>query len=267
MVNHCSSFYIIVLSLWLGVITTAYSQDSIVDQDVRRNQQLWIDYNFTKSLKESKDISTQIGFRKITPEVYDRFLGISTVNFKNHSDNKFIRLIRTFHLGLGVIYTSNYNARDNLELRFIQGFKFQIPTIKPVTLYNYVRLEERFQNSFGEGWTAGYRLRYRLSTEIQWGKHLFDFTQGLYFPMEAEIFFNLKRADRFNDVIRISPGIGYKLKSGWKIESYLIFNRTKNLTETNNKSSDFILRIRIKNERNKKIMETPLNNMTIKEGQ
>ncbi|EMQ96406.1 hypothetical protein D778_02296 [Xanthomarina gelatinilytica] len=41
--------------------------------------------------------------------------------------------------------------------------------------------------------------------------------------------------------------MGYKLKNDWKFELYLIFNETKNNTETNNSSSDFILRIRVYN--------------------
>lgn len=253
-------FYVVVTVFFsFGNLITMQGQDTIVDQDVRVNQQLWLDYNFSKSINEYRDLSTQIGFRKITPEVYDRFLGIATMNFKNQTENKMLKTLNSFHLGVGVIYTSNYDAKDNLELRLIQGVKFHIPTIKPITLHNYIRLEERFQNSFSNGWDAGFRLRYRLSTEIKWGKHLFDFTEGLYFPVESELFFNLKKSDRFNDILRLSPGIGYKLKSGWKIETYLIFNRTKNITETNNKSSDFILRIRVKDERMKKVIDVPID--------
>jgi hypothetical protein len=55
----------------------------------------------------------------------------------------------------------------------------------------------------------------------------------------------LKKADRFNDLIRLSPGIGYKTENDWRFELYTIFNRTKNITETNNTSNDFILRLRI----------------------
>ncbi len=74
-----------------------------------------------------------------------------------------------------------------------------------------------------------------------------SFTEGLYFPLQAELFFNLKRTDRFNDLIRISPGMGYKFKNNWRYELFVIFNRTTNITETNNKSSDFILRLRVYN--------------------
>lgn len=248
---------LLVLGLVLFVCKSLSAQDSIVDQDVKVNQQFWLDYNFTTVFNENQNLNTQIGFRKITPEIYNRFLGISTLNLKNNK--KLLNLstteplIKSYHLGAGLIYTQNYDNNDNFELRLIQGFKFEIPTIKPITLYNYVRLEERFQNAFNNsGWTSAFRLRYRLSTILSWNKHYLSFAKGLYIPIQTEVFFNLKKADRFNDLLRISPGIGYRLENDWRFEMYVIFNRTKNITETNNKSSDFILRFRIYKGNSKK---------------
>ena len=65
-------------------------------------------------------------------------------------------------------------------------------------------------------------------------------------------YLSLEINERFNDLIRLSPGLGYKLDNNWKFELYLIFNSTKNITETNNKSNDFILRLRVFNAGSKK---------------
>lgn len=244
--------YVFLAITWLpplGVI----AQDSIVDQEVQVNEQIWVDYNSLTRLSETQSISTQFGFRKISPEVYNRYLMMPTLVVKNTSEGNLLNfkqsLIQSYHFGVGAIYTQNYNARDNLELRLSQGIKIDIPTIKNITLRNYARIEERFQNSFDNtGWQGGFRFRYRLSTVLNWKNHLIKFTEGLYLPMEVEIFANLKKSDRFNDLMRISPGIGYQLKKDWRIELYLIYNRTKNITETANKSTnDFILRIRVYN--------------------
>ena len=239
------------------IFNTAYAQDSIVDQEVKVNQQFWLDYNFTNIFNENQNLNTQIGFRKITPEIYDRFLVHSTLNIKNNKKLRDFKneepFIKSFHLGAGLIYTQNYDQNDNFELRLVQGLKFEIPTIKPITLYNYVRFEERFQNAFNNsGWTSAFRFRYKISTILSWNKHYLSFTKGVYIPLQAEFFFNLKKADRFNDLIRISPGIGYRTESDWRFELYLVFNRTKNITESNNKSSDFILRLRLYNGNSKK---------------
>lgn len=238
---------------WIVLISFhVKAQDSIIDQDIKVNQQLWLDYNFKNNIDCLKVLNTQIGFRKISPNVFNRFLVLSHINLPHKKSLGIVNLekpfIESFMLGAGIIYTQNYDADDNLEFRLSQGFKFSIPTLKGIDLINYVRLEERFQNTFNNsGWTAGYRLRYRISTELNWKKHVVKFTNGLYIPMSFEMFLNLKKSDRFNDLVRISPGLGYKLKNDWKFELYLIFNETKNNTETNNSSSDFILRIRVYN--------------------
>lgn len=234
----------------LCIYNSIPAQDSIVKPDVRLNYQIWLDYNFTSSINDHLNLNTQIGFRKITPEIYNRFLVISTLNIKN--EKKLIDLnnknpfIKSFHFGSGLIYTQNYNNNDNFEFRLIQGFKFEIPTIPTITLDNFVRLEERFQNPFNDsGWTSAFRLRYKISTILNWKKHYLKFTDGLYIPIQTEFFFNLKRASRYNDLIRLSPGLGYKSENDWRYELYVIFNKTKNITETTNKSNDFILRLRI----------------------
>ena len=67
---------------FLNVIP-AMGQDSIVDQDVKVNQQIWLDYNPTTILSEYRSLSTQFAYLKIIPEVYNRFQVISTLDFRN----------------------------------------------------------------------------------------------------------------------------------------------------------------------------------------
>ncbi|WP_121668102.1 DUF2490 domain-containing protein [Mesonia aquimarina] len=165
-------------------------------------------------------------------------------------------LVKSFHAGAGVIYTQNYNAKDNFEFRLSQGFKFDIPTINQITLNNYFRIEERFQNSFtNSGFTSGFRLRHRVSTDLKLKNNFIHFTDHLYIPLGAEIFVNLKKSDRFNDLVRFYPGLGYQTKNQWKFELYLIYNRTKNITETSNSSNDFILRLRVYDGGNKTFLD------------
>lgn len=220
-----------------------------MDEDVRVNQQFWFDYNPTTTLSEYRSLSTQFSFRKIVPEVYNRFQAISTMDFRDKRDHGLFSgnvLIKSFRLGGGVIYTQNNGAKDNMEFRLSQGLTFDIPTIKRVTLRNYARVEERLQKTFdNSNWKTGFRFRYRIAAQIPLDGIRLDFTEGFYLPLEAEMFINLKKTDRYNDLIRLSPGLGYHFKSDWRTEIYLIFNRSRNITETNNASSDFILRVRL----------------------
>ena len=240
-----ASFFIALLNATSGIC-----QDSIVDADVKVNQQIWLDYNTTSLLSEYRTLTTQYAYRKIFPEVYNRIQVISTLNFLNKRNKGVLpsgkTLVKSVRLGGGVIFTQNTGAKDNLEIRFLQGLTFDIPTIKQVTLNNYARIEERLQKTFDDsGWKPGFRFRYRIATRLSLDELHLDFTEGFYIPLEAEVFINLKKTERYNDLIRLSPGIGYRFRSDWRIESYLIFNRTKNITETNNTSSDFIFRLRL----------------------
>ncbi|TYA57977.1 DUF2490 domain-containing protein [Formosa maritima] len=241
------------LLIWIALFSFhTKAQDSITNQDVKVNTQIWLDYNFKNLVDSTKILNTEIGYRKVSPKVYNKFLAISTLSFSHKKHIGFVNikkpLIESFELGSGVIFIDNNDADNNLEIRFIQGFKFIIPTIKNINLVNYIRLEERFQNAFNNsGWISGYRIRYQISTVLKWKKHLVKFTEGLYFPLSVEMFINLKKSNQNNDLTRISPGIGYQLKNNWKYELFLIYNETKNTTQTSNNSSEFILRLRVYN--------------------
>ncbi|RLD26829.1 MAG: hypothetical protein DRI70_05175 [Bacteroidetes bacterium] len=232
-------------------IFSIYGQEEV--DDIKVNGQTWLDYNVAYDLDEYKTIGGFIGYRTISPHIYDNFLLTSNYSIINQKSLKFLKflklekpLIHSYHFGARVNYVSNKNKEDDLEFRLMQGAKFFIPSFESFPLLNYIRLEERFQKTFdGSKWVVGLRFRYRISTVIEWNKLVFDFTKGFYIPMNIEFFFNLKKTDRFNDVIRISPGIGYKLNEEWRFELYGSYHNTLNTTEEVNTSNDFVLRLRI----------------------
>jgi len=226
-------------------------------EDISVNTQMWLDYNVIHDVKENKTLSCNVGFRSISPHIYNNFLVESSYNITNHKGLKFIKLkkpfINSFHLGTRINYISNKNNKDDFEFRLMEGFKFYLPSIKQIPLKNYIRFEQRFQKSFdGSSWNVGFRFRYKIATIIQWDKLVFNFTKGLYIPLSVEFFLNLKKADRFNDVIRISPGLGYKLNDQWKFELSVSYHNTLNTLETDNTSNDFVLRLRVFNSSLKK---------------
>lgn len=234
--------------LLLLISFKSVSQDQT--EDVKVNTQFWLDYNVEYGIEEFKTLSGFVGYRSITPHIYNNFLAVSTYNIINQKSLKFLNLdkpfFKSFHLGVRMNYIANKNEKDDFEFRLMQGAKFYLPSIKQIPLMNYVRFEERFQKTFdGSNWDVGFRFRYKISTIIQWDKRAFAFTKGLYIPLNVEFFFNLKKVDRFNDVIRISPGLGYKLNEDWKFELYVSYQNTTNTSDTNNTSNDFVLRLRV----------------------
>lgn len=238
----------------LFLLIIAFSIDSVFaqepEEDVSVNTQFWLDYNTGYKLDDLKSVTGFIGYRSISPHIYDKFLLVPVYNFLNTKSPEFLKLdqplIHSYHLGGGLYYTKNRDSEDDFEFRLMQGFKFFIAPIKSIPIKNYIRLEERFQKTFdGSNWTTAFRFRYKISTVIEWKKRLFNFNKGMYIPLNIEFFFNLKKADRFNDVIRISPGIGYKLNDDWKFEFYVSYHNTKNTTENESTSNDFVFRLRV----------------------
>ena len=68
----------------IGFTSMSFAQDTIVDQDLNVNTQAWFDFNTSHSIFENKTLSTQYGFRTISPHIYDRLLVISTLNLKEN---------------------------------------------------------------------------------------------------------------------------------------------------------------------------------------
>ena len=214
--------------------------------DVSTNSQAWFDFNGKEQFSEFKAATGFIGYRRINPHVWDRFVLSGTYDITNKKDF----LINSFHLGGGIFYTKNKEEKNNFEFRLAQGFKFYLPLVDFIPINNYVRLEERFQKTFdGSRWETSFRFRYRISTILQWKKHLLSFNKGMYIPMNVEFFFNLQNADRHNDVVRISPGIGYKLSDNWRVEFYVSYHRSYNETSQQNASDEVVFRLRVFNSK------------------
>ena len=176
-------------------------------------------------------------------------------------------LISSFHLGTGLYYTNNKYEPDNFEFRLMQGLKFFLPSIDLIPLKTYIRLEERFQKTFDDSnWSFSARFRFKVSTVIEWKKHFLSFNKGMYIPMSIEFFYNLQEANRYNDVIRISPGLGYKINDKWKAEFYISYHLSNNTSEDDDSTNDFVFRLRIfKSTVNKKVNKINTKEDDIKE--
>lgn len=249
---------ILIFFLSLLIAHIAFSQEETPDVTV--NRQFWTDFNGRKEFKENHSASGFIGYRTISPHVYDKFVAFATYDIDHTKSPEFMNLkkplINSFHLGGGLYYTDNRNNDNDFEFRLSEGFKFYIPSIKQLPLMNFVRLEQRFQKTFdGASWDASMRFRYKLSTVIEWKKRFFSFTKGAYIPISIEFFYSFSEANRDNDVIRISPGLGYKFSDEWKGEFYVSYHYTRNTTDQQDGSNDFVFRLRI--YRTKRIKKPP----------
>jgi len=225
------------------------SQESEIE-DVSTNAQFWTDFNLRHEFDEKKSLKGFVGYRTISPHIWDKVMIVPTYDIIHTKSPNFMNLkeplISSFHLGTGLYYTNNVSEPDNFEFRLMQGLKFFMPFKEFIPLKTYIRFEQRFQKTFDDSyWNVSARFRFKFSTIIEWNKRLLTFTEGLYIPISIEFFLNVEKANRDNDDIRISPGLGYKFNDQWKAEFYVSYHHSKNISETNDSSNDFVFRLRI----------------------
>mgnify|MGYP000843863566 CR=1 FL=1 len=236
--------------LLLGILFLLYQNRVFCQsENIDVNGQGWVDYNFRYDLDENRNIDAFVGFRSIYPDVYDRYVFSTTYNLMHLKPPKFLNLedplIHSVKLGTTLLYTNNYGEPNVFEMRLSQGFQLFTPIYKKLVFKHYLRIEERFQNQANSSWSLGFRLRYKVSTILSWNLDKHAIISGFYLPMNVEFFFNLNKADKFNDIIRLSPGIGFRLNDQWKFEFYGMYNNTQNANNSTSSTNDFIFRLRI----------------------
>ena len=210
-------------------------------------KQIWLDYNPTFSLSEKVDLYADIAARTVFPNEWYRFVVGPSVRYKRPNlIFKKLYYKEELHFGIRFFFTANKSFPNRLEIRPFQGYKLYWPNRPRIVLQHYVRLEERFDIEL-PNWinTFGLRVRYMAELILKFKGDWLSFNEGLYLPISIELFWNLKEAQQFNDVVRITPGIGYEISPIWRAEFDLSYHYTRNTVEDNFATNDIVFRFRV----------------------
>jgi hypothetical protein len=221
-----------------------YAQD-VEDKSI--TEQIWLDYNPDFSLSEKVDVYGDIGARTVFPNEWYRFVVGPSVRYKQPKlILKELFYKEELHFGIRFFFTANRDNPNRLEIRPFQGYRLSWPNRPRIVLQHYVRLEERFDIETSN-WinTFGLRLRYLAELMLKFKGDWISFNEGLYLPVSIEFFWNLKGAQQFNDVVRITPGIGYEFSELWRAEFELSYHYTRNTVEDNFATNDIVFRFRV----------------------
>lgn len=230
--------------IW-GLVFTVNGQE---DSDF--SQQLWASFNPSYKLTEKKQIKGDLGYRTISPPSWNRFIargglevvtdGLILKKFKK------IKTQENYTYGAGMFYLNSDTGSNSFEIRPYQGYRVSFNVSSRFAFGQYIRLEERFVFSNGDdGNVFGVRLRYQILGTINLEGLIFEEGTGVYFPMGVEFFFNIRKTSQFNDVLRISPGIGYQINPGFKIQGGIAYHYTKDEAGEVAKSNDFIFQFNL----------------------
>ena len=221
-----------------------YAQDV---EDKSTTTQIWLDYNPVFYLSEKVDLYGDIGARTVFPNEWYRFIVGPSVRYQRPKlIFKKLYYKEELHFGIRFFFTANKSFPNRLEIRPFQGYKLYWPNRSRIVLQHYVRLEERFDIEL-PNWinTFGLRVRYMAELILKFKGDWLSFNEGLYLPISIELFWNLKEAQQFNDVVRITPGIGYEISPIWRAEFDLSYHYTRNTVEDNFATNDIVFRFRV----------------------
>ena len=243
------------------VFSITYTQDvKAQDSESDFSQQLWLDYDPSWKVGDNQKIVGNVGVRTIWPKSWYRFI------LKGSYEKSFDKLIfrdklifkRLEHTekllwgtGLYLLTTEEEGSYGSFEIRPFQGYQLGFKIRPRVQFNQLLRLEERFVFSKQPGnQVFGLRFRYKVTAIFNFEGLVFSKDQGFYMPVSVEAFFNLVSASQFNDVIRVSPGIGYQFNKDFKTEFNLSYQFTKNYTDDNGtdnleRSNDIVYRFKI----------------------
>ncbi|EIJ40115.1 Protein of unknown function (DUF2490) [Galbibacter orientalis DSM 19592] len=236
---------VIVIFIFLN-FSFSYSQnDSIADHDFTR--QLWFELKPSWKLSERTRLNTDISYRTNEPKNGERFVSKAEIQYQLKQLNlKNLKFNHAVTGGIGYFYINNFNAVNAFEYRIYQGYSLGFNFTKRTKFNQYLRLEERFTNLFREENSSfGLRLRYKISGIINLSDLFADKSKGFYIPADVEFFFNIKKSKQINDVIRITPGIGYVFNPSFKAQFSIGYHYTKQEFENLVRTNDIIFQLRV----------------------
>lgn len=222
----------------------SYTQSNLSDNDV--TNQLWLNYNMTYPVSERTELLGELGFKTISPKVWNRYFIKPGVKFNIPKFMfKKLKYKESLSAGIGFYLTDNFNEDNRLEIRPYQGYLLDWPNRERVRLRHYLRLEERFDINTKD-WinTFGLRFRYLIDMTIKLQGDIVPEAKGFYIPVSMEFFWNLLSTEQFNDVYRTSAGIGSNFSKKWRMEALFGYQYSRNTVTEDFQTNDLIYQIK-----------------------
>jgi hypothetical protein len=211
------------LMLWWSQNVNAQSSSA------NYTNQLWLDFNPSWNIGDRQKIIADIDYRLNWPHSWNRFVVRAGYQYKSYNSLfKRLKSEEDYLAGLGFFYIIKDDGSQALEIRPYQGFKTTFFLSNRWKMRNYVRAEERFHVDLEDQTQSfGMRLRYQISTDYYVRGKIYLNGKGFYLPLAVEFFFDLVETSSANDVLRVTPGLGYQFNSDFKLQGTLGYHFTQ----------------------------------------
>lgn len=150
------------------------------------------------------------------------------------------------YFGVDLYYVYNTDLEDVIEISPYQGYALKWPNRKSIIIKHQLELGERFQWGIEDGdYSFGLKLSYQGSLTWKFHGDVWQYGKGFYLTCAFKFWWNLISTTVFNDVARITPGIGYQINPKWKTAFLVGWNYTRNLTSEKFSTNNVIYRFRV----------------------
>ena len=209
--------------------------------------QIWLDFNPKYKFTERWALGGTVGAKTIFPHSWTKVY-ISPQMEYNMPKFMLKKLMYKETLYLGIdLYSIFYTSADNLiEVSPFQGYGLTWPNRKRLDIKHMLKLKERFQwDTHDWDYSFGLQLSYEASITFKFHGDVWKYGNGFYLTASIKFFWNLVDAALFNDVARITPGIGYQINPKWKTAFLLGYNYTRDGDGESFHTNNIIYRFRI----------------------
>jgi len=242
--NERLAFSLCLLIILFLSIHVAQAQEST--QSTVTNQ-IWIDFNPSYKISERFDFIGKVGAKSVYPKSWYKVYTTTEISYSIPKNIfKKLKYNERVYAGVDFYYVFFIDLPDVIEISPYQGYTLTWPNRERLDLKHNAELGQRFQWGV-EDWdySFGLKLSYEATIVFKFKGDLWAHGKGFFLSASAKFWWNLIAATVFNDVVRITPGIGYQINPYWNTAFYIGYNYTRNLSSEEFSTDNIIYRLRL----------------------
>ena len=211
------------------------------------NNQFWVDFNPSYNISDRFDLSFKVGAKANYPQSWYKFYTSPEISYKIPKlIFEKLKYNERVYAGFDLYYIYFTTTPNVLEISPYQGYTLSWPNRKRIIIKHNVELGERFQwETSNWNYSFGMRVSYEASITLRFHGDILKYSKGFYLTASMKFWWDLIAAAVFNDVVRITPGIGYVINSKWKAAFLIGYNYTRNLSSDKFNTDNIIYRFRV----------------------
>jgi hypothetical protein len=242
--NSSGILFLLLMCYLFGGMSILKAQDN---NESNVTNQMWLDLNTKYRISPKFVLWNRIGARTISPHVWNKYFASAEVtysipqflfqNLKRHE---------RVYAGFDFNFIDFKESPNVIELSPYQGYSLAWPNRRSLMVRHMAELGQRFQWAMdGTDYSFGLKMSYEAYIMYKLQGKFIEFNEGFYVTGSIKFWWNLISTTVFNDVVRLTPGLGYEFSPKWKAAFLIGYNYTRNLTSDEFSTNNVIYRFRV----------------------